>query len=136
MNPSYRLTLKMTNTDIRPLKFMQQRLGGSVYEYQDKRGKTGKKQFTWCIYSDAAMKLLEKMLPFLLIKEEQARHCIKFQLALSKRRQTGKLSNKELEEREQMMLDLQRMNKRYDLWAAAETERENPNTGEATVQAS
>ena len=67
--------------------FIKKRFGGNIWTYQEKRGKNPKPQYTLNLRSDIGLKALTKMFPYLIIKREQAKLGIKFQLQMMKDRE-------------------------------------------------
>ena len=115
------LVVKITNTNRKCLEFIKNRIGGNIWTYQEKRGKSPKPQHTLNLRSDYGLKLLSKMLPYLIIKKEQAKLGIKFQLQMTEdRKKMGgigyKVSQEQLEWRNNIREQIKKLNR-----AAAET---------------
>ena len=129
-SPSYRLSVKITNTNKDCLEFIQKRLGGTIYAYKDRRSSLGKTQYTWNIYANNALRLLSKMLPYLIIKEEQAKVAIKFQMRKQSEDIGGniKLTEEQLQWREKQRLLIKELNR-----AAATTNHQDSENGEVIV---
>ena len=81
----YGLRWKLTNTNLESLEYVKARIGGSIDFYHDTRRNEDnpKNQYTLNLYADKAMKVLQKTLPYLIIKREVAQEAIKLQLHLN-----------------------------------------------------
>lgn len=83
----YFLTVSISNTDKSVLESIQRIMGGSLSKSPDKRENCSH-LFRLRLYCDEAKKFLEKILPYLKIKKEQAKLSIEFQSKMKK----GKLT--------------------------------------------
>src|SRR3990167_4032030 len=81
----YGLRWKLTNTNLESLEYIKARIGGSIDFYHDTRRNEDnpKNQYTLNLFADKAMKVLQKTLPYLIIKRDVAQEAIKFQLHLN-----------------------------------------------------
>jgi hypothetical protein len=70
----YRIRLQITNTKKELLEWIQERCGGWIYE-KEQIG-DWKTSYDWVIADGRAVKLLQKLLPYLIIKKEQAINAI------------------------------------------------------------
>ena len=78
--------------DIRPLLKLKEVYGGTIY--QEKRDEI----YRWHIYGFALARFLREVIPFLIVKKEEALLCLKFREILE-RRNGGKIPEEELSER-------------------------------------
>ena len=78
----------VSNTDERMLRWLQQHIGGSVSPPH--RGANERCRPTWCwrLYSINARRLLRAVLPFLVVKREQAEVVLAFHEAAERQRAT------------------------------------------------
>jgi len=118
------LVVKITNTNLECLEFIKNRIGGNIWTYQEKRGINPKPQHTLHLRSDIGLRLLSKMIPYLIIKKEQVKLGIKFQLQMIEDRKRGgtgyKVSQEQLIWREKIRQKIKELNR-----AAAETNHED-----------
>lgn len=76
------LWVRITNTDLSVLKWFSERLGGSInVQTPPKNGriKQAKPCWFWRLYSANAASFLETILPYMIVKLEQARLAVEFQ---------------------------------------------------------
>lgn len=73
----YRLTLAVYNTDPRMVLQLQELFGGSTHTYNNSN-KKGRPYFVWIQRAQQARQTLEILLPFFVIKKEQALLAIEF----------------------------------------------------------
>ena len=114
----YGLRWKLTNTNLESLEYVKARIGGSIDFYHDTRRNEDnpKNQYTLNLYADKAMKVLQKTLPYLIIKREVALEGVKFQLHLNNSKEihggTGyKVPQEEMKWREEQRQLLKAINK-------------------------
>ena len=71
LNESRNVRVVVINTDLRLIEWLEQTLGGSrgTLSRTSPRWKTS---YRWCVYGHNADRLLRAVLPFLLLKREQA----------------------------------------------------------------
>lgn len=124
VNPTYMLSVRWANTNLEVLNFIKDRIGGWLTEMKDKRakGKNWKRFYRIEMNSGRAKKVLNKMLPYLIIKREHAKLGIKLQQDLERSRPYRRLTQKTMNKRERIRQELKKLNQK-GLWAAAETER-------------
>jgi hypothetical protein len=106
---SYRLLVSVTMTDIRPLKFALRHIGlGRIITR--KIPKNGfRVPWTWSIWSKQASTVLNLLLPWLIVKKEQAKLCIKFQSIMRSPGNLG-LHDSEWKARETLFAKVKGMN--------------------------
>lgn len=75
---NHTLTLTVTNTDIRPLHKFQLMFGGYVRIDKHTSAKRKRTIFKWIITSRGAVEVLIKLLPYLVVKAEQAKVAIEY----------------------------------------------------------
>ena len=108
-----RVGLFVYNSDVRLLKWIQKRFHGSVHVYAA-RQPTWKPFGAWHASDLATMRVLELVLPFLVIKKDQAKIAIRFQktkLPASLGRKNG-VSISVAKLRRNLMVKLKKLNKR------------------------
>ncbi|MFA5037796.1 MAG: LAGLIDADG family homing endonuclease [Candidatus Izemoplasmatales bacterium] len=96
INPRFREHLQVSNTNFEVMEWIRENFGGCITVKSEGIKKDGiyrKKQWKICWYDLQAVNLLKLMLPFLIVKNEEARVCIEFsevkkQQGLSKDRHT------------------------------------------------
>lgn len=76
LNGSHRLIVYLSGCDDRPHYMLKDRWGGGVTHTATM---TGRGYFRWHLTTDAAVEFLEDILPFLIVKKEQAELALKFQ---------------------------------------------------------
>ncbi len=76
----YRPSVSISNTDKSVLEYIQRLFGGRIYQRAGKHLKSHwKPQYTWNLVATDSVPFLEAILPFLQVKQEQAKLLIKFQ---------------------------------------------------------
>jgi len=85
-SPTYRIGIKISNTEIESLMFFKERYGGTI-------GK-GKGAYQWACPTKSKRKLLDDIKPFLLIKISQARLAVSYMNRFG-HQETGTLQIKE-----------------------------------------
>jgi len=75
----YELQVCAVNTDPRPLIYLQKKYGGGVYTR--KLVPRYKNAYCWTLGQHAALKVLEEVLPYLVIKKERAELALEFSKA-------------------------------------------------------
>lgn len=88
---SYNIYLAVGNTDVRLCQWLETHFGGSTTTVQPRcRGyKIQKLAFTWRLSGLAIDRVLQGMLPYLVIKQEQAEIAIAFRDTFKDRRRTN-----------------------------------------------
>jgi hypothetical protein len=82
---SYSLRVMVGNTDVSLIRWLQ-RLGGSIYEQKPKKSNWSV-CYTWTVWANQAAAILEEVLPYMLVKREQAERALFFQ---SRKSHTGR----------------------------------------------
>lgn len=100
--PRYILTIVVGNTNILPLRFCKRRFGGKI---KLKKMKGNRFQaYHWVISGKRASRVLERLLPYFIIKKKEALLGLKFQKSVSLNRSTNRLLEKVRNQRERMFL--------------------------------
>ena len=81
----YTMGLDISSTDERLPLWIKENYGGNYYLKKDKGVRTGN-YWRWCIQSNKAVKVLQDVFPYLVIKREQALIAIEFQLYKNKKK--------------------------------------------------
>ena len=105
----YYLGITISNTNLSVLESIQRVMGGEISKSPDNR-ENRLQLFRLRLYSSEAKKFLERLLPYLKIKKEQARLAIEFQSKMEK----GKLT---IPKEEQEKYRIQINQKRKRKWA-------------------
>ncbi len=111
---TYALRVKIGQSDIEAIKWLSETFGGTYRYYQyDRPGAYNKKGlYYWCPNNQKAAFLLEKSLPYLQIKKEQAKLAIKFAKMLTKSAIGIKLTVQQRELRETCAVKMRFLNQR------------------------
>ncbi|MHA1627255.1 MAG: LAGLIDADG family homing endonuclease [Candidatus Asgardarchaeia archaeon] len=83
----YFLTVSISNTNLHVLEEVQKIIGGNISKSPDNR-ENSSELFKLRLYCNEAKKFLEKILPYLKIKKEQAKLAIEFQSKMEKGKRT------------------------------------------------
>lgn len=70
IQPCGSLSIKLDNTDLPVLEFLVAQFGGPIYRCRPRARR--KTCFSWQVYGDVAEAALRKMLPYLIVKRNQA----------------------------------------------------------------
>src|SRR4051812_24103916 len=84
---SYSMRLQVSQVDVRPLEMLQQRWGGSL-RLEPHRPRP---IWRWCLQAHQAQAFLEEILPYLVVKRDQAEIAISFQRRRRKKSTSPKL---------------------------------------------
>lgn len=87
-NDNVSICVRLNNTCVRPLKRAEELFGGEV---KPKGNKKNRPMFAWSLYGSTAVPFLTTVLPYLLIKHEQAKLALTILSTFGK--QGEKLSN-------------------------------------------
>jgi hypothetical protein len=128
------LTLGVGNTNYKLTDWLKESFGGSVYKTNRPNIKH-KDYYTWRIHSNKAKDILQRALPYMLLKEEQARLAIHFQEAVhSKNSYNEPCTPQYIEYMQSLKKKMNVLNRKGKLIPPATTERDNTNEScEATV---
>lgn len=74
---SVALGQKKSENSVKLLSMIENRFGGETYEWKNKSGST---MWKWQVTREHAIEFLEEVIPFLVIKKEQAKLSLKWQL--------------------------------------------------------
>lgn len=71
--------LDITNTNIKLINYLQDVLPSNYIKHRENYGKNAKKSYTYRIYNPLKLELfLNKIIPFLILKKEQAKNMLEF----------------------------------------------------------
>lgn len=123
-NPNHMLLVNFVSSNKKILITIARTYGKSVHKYSKSTNKLAKKKlFQWGLTASNALKFLEDLLPFLIIKKEQAKLGIEFQKYKNKNninmyRENGRFPKKATnkikkirKKRENMRLMMQKLNR-------------------------
>ena len=101
-SPKHSLHITVGNTDARMAQWIQEVFGGAIHLNNRGRIKYGRKpMFVWLVSDAKAEEILRLVLPYFLIKREQADIALAFREVVSKRKRSSKkLTPVEIEERD------------------------------------
>lgn len=105
-SPQYFLRVVICNTNKKVLELVQQTLGVGSITVNNRRRRA---LYTWTATSGKAMFILERLLPYLIIKKEQAQLGIDFQQGIFPER-TALLGIEEISRRENIKLRIMQLN--------------------------
>lgn len=74
----YQLIVCITNTDIRPLKALKERWGGNLRQLK-RYEPHHRLRYFWVLPAKQAMRMLEAIFPYLIVKRAVAEACMKMQ---------------------------------------------------------
>src|ERR1035438_1061932 len=79
-NPTigYSVKVQVKNTDVRLMKWLKSRFGGEYYSDNSKRPSNWKDSYVWFHASESKQELLLAILPYLIVKREQALVALEF----------------------------------------------------------
>ena len=103
------ITLSISNTDLDVLQWIAQTFGGQVATHHNPTPYTRKNAWKWELHGEAAIKLLQELIPFLKTKKERAQIAITYPLY---KRGIGKLPKEILQQRTNLWFELRRLNRR------------------------
>jgi hypothetical protein len=107
--------LQVGNTDPRLLEWIQSRFGGSV-NMERRTNKAHKPVWRWIAHVDNLTELITAILPFLIVKRDQADLMLAYRRTLAPKISTGRSTTKTPEsvkrERSQIHLQLSTLNRR------------------------
>lgn len=108
-SPSYQILVGASSTDEEILKLLVKKYGGSIYKRFKKDN--WKAEYSYQIMCKQAEQLIEKILPYLIIKKERAFICL--ELSKSKKLENGvKLTQETIDYRENLFMDMKILNQR------------------------
>ena len=120
-SPSYRISITVSNTDKRIVDLFFDYYKGTVYQRPDgRKDKNWADSYTWYCKHSVSVKFLTDIMPYLLIKKEQAKKLILFQTnqtkyvrkSLGVGRGSAPLSQKEIDDKEKQYLYVKSLNKK------------------------
>ena len=85
---SYNVRIMIGMTDDRVIKILQEQYGGSIWEQKQREGWKNSK--TWYLTGKKVEGFLNDILPFLIIKKDQARLALELREHINKRKRTRK----------------------------------------------
>lgn len=113
----YQQQLSIGNTDIRLIEWLIENFGGSMPKTQKKEGNR-KYNYLWSLHGSKSYKLLKKIHPYLIIKQEQADNAIELWEKVSKWHYGGgDISNKRFmpEHKRKLAEELYQRNKELNM---------------------
>jgi hypothetical protein len=75
----YRLQLRVSNTDLRLIKYLNEKIPSYIMDGTKKKPEKSRNSFVWHVNGNRASALLKTIQPYLVCKKEQANIAIKFQ---------------------------------------------------------
>jgi len=111
----YRAYIVIAMTDVRPINWLVNTIGGKKYIDKKKRFGNSKICFCWTLNAKEGSTILRRTLPYLLVKSEQSRNFIAFAETLTGRGGRGinkPISQSLLKTRAQMFLVSQSLNQK------------------------
>jgi hypothetical protein len=109
-SPSYCVHLIITGTDRKLLDFLVSEFGGSIGKRSVKNS-SHRQSWGWFLYGKRAIEILESVLPYLIIKKQQAEMMIEYQKQ-SIHKNGKKLSASELCYRDYLFFKMKELNSR------------------------
>src|SRR5262252_6776146 len=104
--------LIITNTDRRVIDWLVERYGGKVYIH-DRRNSVHKPRFNWRLVGKHATTLLEQVLPYLILKRQQAELCLRYYSEGGNFHDgNNRLPHTEYKRRRQLHAELKELNRR------------------------
>ena len=85
--------IQISNTDLRLLQWVQRRFGGMIHPHARHRGNR-KPSFQWAALSDDIASILEAILPYMIVKREQAELMLAYRKTLPEIVNTRRSSRK------------------------------------------
>jgi hypothetical protein len=115
--PNYVLRLTVSNTNPLPLRKFQAAHGGSLHLDMKQRGKDlWKPSGVWCLSDDRCATLLAQLLPYLIVKREQALLAIEFRTLMRNHKRMPRekrfLPKQVWDERAALKLQMNNLNRR------------------------
>lgn len=89
----YILSLSIGNTEIKLLKWILKNVGGHICKRPTQYKKYYRRYWIWTMYANNVASLLNKVMPYLIIKSKQAKIAISFQKHITDTDRRGKCSN-------------------------------------------
>ena len=127
------LTLGVGNTNHKLTDWLKQTYGGSVYMTKRDSFKH-KDYYTWRIHGTKARDILASALPFMLMKQEQAKLAVHFQDTMhSKDTYNEPCTQKYIDYMHSLKAQMNQLNRKGKAVSPATTERDNTELCEATV---
>lgn len=116
----YQLRMSASNTVEAPIKLLQKLFGGSYRINQERTSEKHRNPYRWYIMGTQAARALTEILPYLLVKQEQAKLGIRFQnkviaVFVQSRRKNGQvkpMTAREKRKRDRYVEESRQLNKR------------------------
>jgi len=111
-NNCYRLVVAIVNRNLRVLRMLKEEFGGTIMIHKSGFSKKSLPAYQWRITDNRALKFLETIKPYVIIKEPQVKLGITFQKHKNswKEQRTYQLSAEELNARERMRQKMHLLN--------------------------
>jgi len=84
----YKLVVTLTNTNRKVLELIQNKIGGKIYELSSNRKTTQKPRYVLQLRRKEAEETLKKLLPFLIVKKQQALLALEYRKLVKPRKET------------------------------------------------
>jgi tyrosyl-tRNA synthetase len=105
------LFVRIGHTDKDVINQIQDKIGGSVY-FDKSENIHRKDAYRWCVASTKTYNFIVKMLPYLVLKKQQAEIAIKFQESIRQCWSGNGLSESEITFKEQCYNEMKKLNQR------------------------
>ncbi len=96
--------------NIRAIESLKEYFGGSLTRYKQPKGLQSRPTIQWVITSKTAYSVAKMLLPYLRIKQEQARLLIKFQESMTLMSGRKRLPEEEIEKRDKLWFEMRKLN--------------------------
>jgi len=80
----YQARFYIVNTDKRLIDWIVENFGGSVYSRINPKHKNWKRKYEWCLTGKRIDKIIEGLIPFLLIKKDKAKIVLQLRKSITK----------------------------------------------------
>ncbi len=105
--------LYVVNTDVRLINWLHENFGGLIYTRTSIKNPHWKKKFEWVVNVSQIIPITEAILPFLIVKKEQAELMIKFRKTFDQSKPNGKrISDEILSIRLDCLSEMRKLNHR------------------------
>jgi len=105
------LKIQIAQCNLEVLELIQQKYGGSILEHKNKMKANWRQAWVWQVPAHKAVAFLESVLPYLVVKKEQAELALEFQGLVSSRLSPTKLTVDELLKRQILVKKIKELKK-------------------------
>jgi hypothetical protein len=126
-NRSYVLSLSVANTNYKLPQWIKDNFGGAIYSGKAKNPNGASRQ-NWNTYGDHASELLEQVLPYLLLKTEEAELGVAFQKSKTTVQGRRRVPDEELTRRDVLYKKMRGLKKSYKNYENGESQSKKSNT--------